>query len=139
MTNIKTHKGSCHCGHLRFEVELDASQGSRCNCTICARMGAVGQNVKPAAFRALTDEATLASYEWGHKVAKKYFCPRCGIHGYSRGHLAEIGGDFVSINMNCLEDVDLAQVKIVYWDGRNDNWHAGTRETPWPVVATRRA
>ncbi len=32
----KKHTGGCHCGKVRFEVELDASKGgSRCNCSIC--------------------------------------------------------------------------------------------------------
>ncbi len=131
----KKHTGSCHCGHLKFEVEVDATAGTRCNCSICQRIGGLGTNVKPAAFKALTDESTLGQYVWGHKIGVRYFCKTCGIHAYSRGNVPELGGEFVSVNFNCLEDVDPGQVNVMYWDGRHDNWDAGPRPTPWPVFS----
>jgi len=133
MSNLRKHQGSCHCGHLRFEVLVDATAGTRCNCTICSKLALLGTNVKPEAFTSLTDESTLSSYEWGGKVGKRFFCPHCGVHAYSRGHLDLLGGDFVSINFNCLDDVDPADVNVTYWDGRHDNWQAGPRPTPWPI------
>jgi hypothetical protein len=62
------------------------------------------------------------------------FCERCGIQVFVRGSLPELGGEYVSINVNCIGDIDLAKSKVVYWDGRHDNWQAGSRDTPWPVA-----
>ena len=31
-SGLKLHTGGCHCGAIRYEVELDASRGGRCNC-----------------------------------------------------------------------------------------------------------
>jgi hypothetical protein len=129
------HTGSCHCGAVRFAVRADLAAGaSRCNCSICIRTGATGGIVKPDAFTLLAGEEHLASYEWGHKVSRRFFCKRCGIHSFARGHLAELGGDYVSVNYNCLDGVELSELKIGYWDGRHDNWYAGMRDRPWPIL-----
>jgi len=49
-----------------------------------------------------------------------------------RGDLPEMGGAFVSLNVNCLGDIDPSALKIRYWDGRHNNWQAGLRDQPWP-------
>jgi hypothetical protein len=132
---LRKHRGSCHCGAVRFEVEVDASSGGACNCSICTKIGGISTLVKPAAFRLLTDESSLTFYEWGGKTAKRYFCKSCGVTCFGRGHLAEVGGDYVSVNLNALDDVDPANVKVGYWDGRHNNWQAGQRSEPWPIFA----
>lgn len=131
-----THQGGCHCGAVRFEVALEPGfKGSRCNCSICSKTAITGAIVKPAAFRLLAGEESLSGYEWGAKVATRYFCKHCGIQCYGAGHLAEVGGDFVSINLNTIDELDVSLLDIVHWDGRHDNWGAGPRSTPWPLLA----
>jgi len=127
--------GSCHCGAVRFQVLADLGAGaSRCNCTVCTKLAPTGGLVKPEAFTLLGGEADLSFYEWGHKVSRRFFCKHCGAHCFGRGHLDVLGGDFVSVNYNCLDGVELADLKVVYWDGRHDNWYAGSRPTPWPIL-----
>jgi hypothetical protein len=132
--SAKKHPGSCHCGAVRFEVEIDASAASRCNCSVCTKTGVLGSIVKPAALRVLSGEDSLSTYEWGARISKRFFCKHCGVQCFGRGHLAEVGGDYASINVNCLDDVELRDVKVTYWDGRHDNWQAGQRTTPWPML-----
>ena len=140
MTNNATHpqkyQGGCHCGAVRFEVELDLSNGaSMCNCTICTKVSQVGTVVKPAAFALLQGEDNLGSYEFGTKVGQRKFCKTCGVHCFGPGFLEFLGGAYVSINLNALDDFDRGKIAIKYWDGRHNNWQSGLRETPWPVVA----
>jgi hypothetical protein len=91
--------------------------------------------VKPEAFKLLSDEAKLASFSRAPEVANRFFCARCHVFCFGEGHLAELGGDFVSVNLNTLDGFDPSLASKVYWDGRHDNWHAGTRPTPWPVLS----
>jgi hypothetical protein len=133
--STKKHPGSCHCGAVRFEVEVDAGAGGQCNCSVCAKIGAVATIVKPDALRVLAGEESLSTYEWGARISKRYFCKHCGVHCFGRGHLAELGGDYASVNFRCLDDVDVADVKVSHWDGRHDNWQGGKRDTPWPIFA----
>ena len=128
------HVGSCHCKAIRFEVELDASSASRCNCTICTKIASTGAIVAPIAFALLTPESATSQYTWGTKSGTRYFCGTCGVHCFARGHLEQLGGDYVSINFNCLDDLDLRDVAITHWDGRHNTWAAGQRSTPWPIA-----
>jgi len=130
------YQGSCHCGTVKFEATIDLAAGvGRCNCSVCSKIAWTGAIVAPADLHVLAGESELAVYEWGGKISKRHFCPRCGIHCFARGHLAELGGDYVSINVNCLDGVELAELTVTYWDGRHNNWDAGPRATPWPVLA----
>lgn len=135
MSNAKKHEGSCHCGAVTFEVEVDATQGSRCNCSICTKIASIGTIAKPDALTIKQGEADLSSYTWGHKVSTRYFCKHCGIYLFSRGHLAELGGDYVGVYLNALDDVDPADIALTYWDGRHDNWQAGPGTKPYPIKA----
>src|SRR5436190_23870836 len=94
------HTGGCHCGAVRYEVEIDPTHGSRCNCSICAKVAMLGSIVKPAAFKVVSGAENLSSYVWGSKVGRRHFCKHCGVHCFGEGHLDILGGDFVSVNLN---------------------------------------
>jgi hypothetical protein len=129
----KTYQGSCHCQRIRYEVELDlASESSRCNCSICSKLRRWSMIVKPAAFQLLAGESELSDYQFGSKSGHHMFCRHCGVHAFGRGHVKEIGGDYVSINVACLDGVDprmLANVPVRFMDGRDNNWFAAPTET----------
>jgi hypothetical protein len=131
----RSYDGSCHCGAVRFKLEADLSKGgSHCNCSICTKIAPTGHTAKPSAFTLVAGEDALSTYQWGSKMSTRYFCKHCGVHCFGRGHLEQLGGDFVSVNLNCLDGVDVSTLPINYWDGRHNNWSAGTRSTPWPIA-----
>jgi hypothetical protein len=119
---------------VKFDVELDLDKGaSACNCSICTKLGGMRSFAKPSELRVRTGEQALATYVWGCEICRRHFCTKCGIHVFGDGHLEELGGDYVSINVLCLDDIDPSEIGVVHWDGRHDNWEAGPRSKPWPI------
>ena len=93
MTKTTIHRGSCHCGALRYEVDLDlAGKATQCNCSICRKTMWTGAQVKPDALRVLSGEEEAGKYVWGGKVSTRFFCKTCGVHCYGRGELEMLGG-----------------------------------------------
>ena len=129
----KAYAGSCHCGAVRFEVELDLAKGtSRCNCSICQKTRAWSAIVKPAAFRLLQGENALSDYQWGSKAGHNLFCKQCGVRPFGRGYVEQIGGDFVSINVGALDnasDEELANAPVQFMNGRDNDWFNAPRES----------
>lgn len=130
---MKTYHGSCHCGAVRFECELDLSQGtSKCNCSVCAK-GRFWKAIALAnAFRLAQGADALSEYQFGRNVIHHLFCKNCGVKPFGRANIKELGGEFYAINLACLDDApadELAAAPVRYEDGRHDRWDAVPAET----------
>lgn len=121
----RTYHGSCHCGAVRFEVELDLAAGtSKCNCTACGKGRFWKAIVSPDAFRLLQGHEVLADYSFGSQSIHHRFCSRCGIKPFGQAAVEGIG-PFVAINVAALDDAtpeELAAAPVLYEDGRHDRW-----------------
>jgi hypothetical protein len=131
--STKTYHGSCHCKRVTFAVDLDLAKGTgKCNCSFCWKVRNWSVIVKPDALKKLTGHEELTVYSFGTKQGQHGFCEHCGVRTYSWGNVPEIGGEFVSINLASLDDLDpteLAEAPVRHFDGLHDNWMNAPKET----------
>jgi hypothetical protein len=120
----KAYHGSCHCGAVHFECDLDlAEETSRCNCSSCRKGRFWKAIVMPDAFRLTQGEEMLSDYQFGSRTIHHFFCRSCGVKSFGRGSMEEIG-TFYAINVACLDatDEELANAPVIYQDGRDNHW-----------------
>jgi hypothetical protein len=107
--SLATHHGGCHCGAVRYTVEIDpAAQAITCNCSLCGRTGALLQFVTHDKFTLEKGEDQLTDYQFNKHVIHHVFCKTCGVRSFARGNTPK--GPMVAINVRCLDDADVFAV-----------------------------
>lgn len=107
---------SCHCGNIAYSVEGDLEQAIECNCTHCSRKGYLLWFVPRSQVTFRTAEADMSEYQFNKHAIHHRFCAQCGCAPLATGKDAK-GNDTVSVNVRCIEGIDLAAVKRVPFDG----------------------
>ncbi|MEO0467346.1 MAG: GFA family protein [Pseudomonadota bacterium] len=120
MTNLKTWAGGCHCGTVRFEVDLpNAIEVEDCNCSICAKSGNIHVIVPASRFRLLKGEEALTRYTFNSGKAQHLFCKTCGVKSF---YIPRSNPDGYAVTYRCLDDWMDLDVTITPFDGKN--WEA---------------
>lgn len=129
----RTYHGSCHCGAVHFECDVDLAEGTRrCNCSFCAKtrfwkVFAIGDAFRLTAGKGMLSDYRAPNSNWPEGHIHHYFCSRCGVRGFAKGYLElePFNGWFHAVNIATLDDVgdeELAAVPIGYENGREDDY-----------------
>ncbi|KAI8061150.1 hypothetical protein BC940DRAFT_336987 [Gongronella butleri] len=113
------HKGSCHCGNLKFTVEAPEELVlNECDCSICFKQGARWYHVPKEDFTLdPTSQLSITEYQYNTKVAIFYFCKTCGIHPFHKPR--ENPDKNMAINFRCVDGDTLKSFTIDPCDGQN--------------------
>ena len=109
----------CHCGEIEAEINISSKLEKilRCNCSICKRKGTIMSMVKNEDFKIIKGEDKLKLYQFHTKVAKHYFCSKCGIYTH---HNPRSNPSMTGFNVGCVDDIDVFELKnISVNDGLN--------------------
>lgn len=114
---MTTHRGGCHCGRVRYEVEAPEDiEATQCNCSICHMTGYTAIFVPKRDFKLLSGEDDIETYTFNTGVAQHYFCRHCGIKSFyvPRSHPTGI-----SVNVNCLDPGTIRSMSVDTFDGQH--------------------
>jgi len=112
--SLTTHRGGCHCGRVRFEVDAPADlEALDCNCSICRMTGFVHLIVPAARFRLLSGHDDLVEYTFNTGAAKHRFCRHCGIKSF---YVPRSHPDGIDVNVRCLDPGTVRTLHVTPFD-----------------------
>lgn len=113
---MTTYHGGCHCGAVRYQVELELGTVTACNCSICSKTGTLLTFAPAAAFTLEQGEDVLRDYQFGKHTIHHMFCSTCGIRSFAHGTGPD-GATMYAINVRCLDGVDADSLPAERFDG----------------------
>jgi hypothetical protein len=117
---LLVHRGGCHCGAVRFEVDAPADvEVHDCNCSLCSKTGYLHLIVPASRFRLLSGGDELLEYRFNTGVARHLFCRHCGIKSF---YVPRSNPEGFSVNLRCLDEGTISSSTIIRFDGQN--WEA---------------
>jgi hypothetical protein len=128
---------SCHCGATKIQAPTPTT-ATECNCSYCARTGAVWAYFAPGelVMLSLADERTYCASDAGNR---HHFCGRCGMQTWGEspdwGSVYNMDGSpkpgfeagatpttqIHALNLRLALDLDWSAIAVEKVDGRN-NW-----------------
>jgi len=118
MPDSMTMTGGCHCGLVRFECTTNLAMVTACNCSICTKRGLHFTFLAPERFQLRAGADNLKEYLFNRHAIRHQSCVDCGVEVFARGKKSD-GTEMVALNVNCIDGIELARLKMTPVDGRN--------------------
>lgn len=112
------YEGGCHCGAVRYSVEVDLANPITCNCSYCSKRGSILAFAPAGNFALEKGESSLTEYRFNTKRIAHLFCSTCGMQSFGRGAMPD-GTEMVAVNVRCLDGVDPNTLTTQEFDGRS--------------------
>jgi len=109
--------GSCHCGAVKFTAQGVIDQAIECNCSHCSCKGFLFWFVPRESFAVTAGADKLTTYTFNKHVILHQFCSVCGCQPFGLGVKPD-GTKMAAINVRCVDDIDLANIKRVPVNGK---------------------
>lgn len=110
------YEGGCHCGAVRFAVDLDLHHTIACNCSICTKRGLIWAFAPASKFTLTAGENATNEYLFNKHAIHHRFCTTCGVEAFANG-TAPGGTKTAAINVRCLDGIDLNALHPTPIDG----------------------
>jgi hypothetical protein len=78
MSESELLEGSCHCGAVKLRLPAMPEKGTRCNCSICRRLGAVFAYFEFGTVQIEGHPANTQEYIQGDRTLRTVRCRTCG-------------------------------------------------------------
>ena len=116
--------GSCHCGQIAYEADIDPEQVEICHCTDCQTLsGSAFRIIVPAAADRFlltgSPKIYIKTAESGNKRLQA-FCPTCGSSIYSAAAIEH--PEIYNIRLATARQRDLLPPKRQYWRKSALSW-----------------
>lgn len=111
--------GRCHCGAVVLDITLSVglSTAIRCDCSFCARRGAIVVSAPMGGVKILQGADNLTLYRFHTHTAKHWFCKTCGIYTH---HQRRLNPNEYGVNVAILDGINPLDLGEVPWvDGVN--------------------
>lgn len=120
--------GGCHCGHIRYEAEIEADRVIICHCTDCQTLSGSAFRVvvqtAPGKFCLLTGEPKIYKKVAESGAARELgFCPECGTPIFSR----PVGGHApaLALRVGTITQRNELIPRDQYWSRSRQSWVDG--------------
>ena len=126
---------SCHCGATRIELPSLPAHAKECNCSYCARTGAVWSYYEAGELNFVSQQGEK-TYSASDGMNQHHFCGNCGMQtwGESPDWSSLYNDDGTpkgddptaiptarkqAVNLRLVDDLDWARIEVARLDGRN--------------------
>ncbi|WP_417468140.1 GFA family protein [Maricaulis sp.] len=113
-------EGHCHCGAVRWTLNIEPGWLTRCNCSYCRRANAVWAHADASQIVLDYPAESVVRYLHGDRTLAFVSCKACGCTTHWEAVDPEAGGR-MAVNVNMAAPAAIAGLRIRHFDGA-ESW-----------------